>query len=82
MNRKSRYGKTLGEGFHFTHAITFTFMTGGSTLLLALVAMVELCLAVVQDSIPPRLIVMSVLGSVFWTYGSFMFASPHDGEYA
>ena len=78
MDTKARYGEALGEKFGSAYAIAFAFATAGSTLLLALVAIIELCLAVKQDSIPPGLIVMYVLGTMFWTYCSFTFASPHD----
>lgn len=78
IDTRARYGEEMGERFGSHFAIAFTFVTAGSTLLLGLIAVIELSLAAHQGDFFPGLVVGYVIFSMFWTYASFVFASPHD----
>lgn len=78
FDTRARYGRELGRVCGQPAAWLFGALTATSTVILASVSVIELCLAAHGMGKRAWIAAIYVLFSLVWTYGSLVFASPHD----
>ncbi|XPS77562.1 hypothetical protein M3J09_009589 [Ascochyta lentis] len=78
FDTRARYGKALGRLCGWPAAWLFGALTATSTVTLTGVSVIELGLAAYALGKSAWLAAIYVAFTLFWTYLSFSFASPHD----
>ncbi|GAM38647.1 hypothetical protein TCE0_033f09538 [Talaromyces pinophilus] len=82
LDTRARYGEALGRLCGWPAAWLFGALTAASTITLACVSVIELGLAahelVKSAWVAIFYVIAYVVFTLVWTYGSLVFASPHD----
>ncbi|KAK5728287.1 hypothetical protein LTR15_001422 [Elasticomyces elasticus] len=78
MDTRARYGTALGDTIGRWAEKMFNLITAISCLTLGVTACIELVLGATEASLKPVIDVVYVLAMLVWTYGSLIFATPHD----
>ncbi|KAK3644013.1 hypothetical protein LTR56_009865 [Elasticomyces elasticus] len=78
MDTRARYGAALGGMIGGWAEKVFNLITAVSCLTLGVIAFIEVAVGLVEASWTSAEIVIYILSMVLWTFGSFIFATPHD----
>ncbi|KAF2424276.1 hypothetical protein EJ08DRAFT_652511 [Tothia fuscella] len=79
MDTKARYAVALEKRFGRWANRLFTYIHAFSTLILGVQAVIMLVVAAIQMPAPPGLVVMYIVLSIIWMFGSFLLFPPMDG---